>query len=155
MRKGEVRRLTWSDIRTLPNDRVLVQITTSKTDQPRMISCTETMKAILKRQESRKVKGDAHIFAIAAMTLRRKWEKARNSAKLSDVTIHDLRRTHSTHAAAAGVDLRTLAARIGHTDLTMLQRHYAALVGSAEMEAASRIGATLDALSRLPTKHPI
>jgi integrase len=46
------------------------------------------------------------------------------------VTIHDLRRTHSTRAAISGVDLRTLAARIGHSDLTMLQKHYAAVVGS-------------------------
>ena len=81
------------------------------------------------------------------MTLRRKWEKARKLAGIEDVTMHDLRRTHSTYAAAAGVDLRTLAARIGHTDLTMLQKHYAALVGSADAEAANTIGRVLDAMT--------
>jgi integrase len=40
------------------------------------------------------------------MTLRRKWEKARKTAGLEDVTLHDLRRTHGTLAAAAGVDVR-------------------------------------------------
>ena len=69
----------------------------------------------------------------------RKWEKARNEAGLEDVTFHDLRRTHSTDSAAASVDLRTLAARIGHSNLSMLQRHYAALVGDAEVETADRI----------------
>ncbi len=73
------------------------------------------------------------------MTLRRRWEAARRKAGLGDVTIHDLRRTHSTHAAIAGVDLRTLAGRIGHSDLSMLQKHYAAIVGSASEEAAEKI----------------
>ena len=152
MRKGEVRGLLWSDIRTLPNGTTLAQVRTSKSDQPRTVTCTETMKAILKRQGKRKVKGDDRVFPVVAMTLRRKWEKARVNAKLGDVTIHDLRRTHSTYAAVAGVDLRTLAARIGHSDLTMLQRHYAALVGSAEAEATARIGMALDTLASTPLR---
>ena len=66
---------------------------------------------------------------------------------LEDLTVHDLRRTHSTHAIAAGVDLRTLAGKIGHTDLAMLEKHYAAFVGSAEQEAAEKIQATFDRLT--------
>src|SRR5262249_48469389 len=73
------------------------------------------------------------------MTLRRRWEAARSSAGLHDVTIHDLRRTHTTHAAASGVDLRTLAGRIGHADLTMIERVYGQVVGSASGEAADKI----------------
>ncbi len=68
---------------------------------------------------------------------------------LEDVTVQDLRRTHSSYSAAAGVDLRTLAARIGHTDLSMLQKDYAALVGNAEAEAADLIE---DVFKRLTTK---
>src|SRR5882762_3032928 len=63
----------------------------------------------------------------------------RASAGLQDATIHDLRRTHTTHAAALGVDLRTLAGRIGHADLTMIERVYAQVVGSASEEAAEKI----------------
>ena len=81
------------------------------------------------------------------MTLRRKWERIRELANLSDVTLHDLRRTHATHAAAAGVDLRTLADRIGHGSLTMLQRHYAAVVGTASGEAAEKVQRAFDDLS--------
>jgi integrase len=97
------------------------------------------MRDILARQKGRKVDGDGRVFPISKMTLRRRWEAARASAGLADVTIHDLGRTHSTHAAIAGVDLRTLAGRIGHTNLDMLQKHYAALVGSAGEEAAVKI----------------
>ena len=80
------------------------------------------------------------------MTLRRKWEKARKAVSLEDVTIHDLRRTNATQAVVAGIDLRTIAGRIGHTDLTMLQRHYAALVGSAAEGAAEKIQAVFDGI---------
>jgi integrase len=84
---------------------------------------------------------------MSKMTLRRRWEDARRRAGLEDVTIHDLRRTHSTYAAASGVDLRTLAGRIGHADLSMLQRHYAALVGDAEAGAAERIEAVFSQIT--------
>ena len=137
MRKGEVMGLEWKDIQTLQDDKTIANIKTSKSDQGRMVVCTETMKQVLKRQKARKK--DDRVFPIADITLRRHWKKARKVAELEDVTIHDLRRTHSTHAAASGVDLRTLAGRIGHSDLTMLQKHYAVLVGSASEEAAEKI----------------
>jgi integrase len=139
MRKGEVEALVWSDIRDLGPDRLIVQIRNSKSGQPRTITSTRTMRDIVERQKGRRIHGDERLFAVSKMTLRRRWEAARRRAGLGDVTIHDLRRTHSTHAAISGVDLRTLAARIGHTDLTMLQKHYAAVVGSANEEAAQKI----------------
>ena len=89
----------------------------------------------------------AKLFNMSKMTLRRRWEDARRKADLEDVTIHDLRRTHGTYATASGVDLRTLAGRIGHADLSMLQKHYAALVGDAEAEAAERIQGVFDKMT--------
>ena len=35
--------------------------------------------------------------------------------------------------------MRTLAARLGHTDLSMLEKHYSKVVGSAAHEAAEKI----------------
>jgi integrase len=139
MRKGEVQALTWSDIRELGPEPVVVDVKHSKSGQPRFVVATRTMRDILERQKRRKHAGDERVFAVSKMTLRRRWESARRKAGLGDVTVHDLRRTHSTHAAIAGVDLRTLAGRIGHTDLSMLQKHYAALVGSAGEDAAEKI----------------
>lgn len=139
MRKGEVQALTWSDIRELGPDRTVVDVKHSKSGHPRFVVATRTMRDILERQKRRKPAGDERLFPVSKMTLRRRWEAARRKAGLGDVTIHDLRRTHSTHAAIAGVDLRTLAARIGHTDLSMLHKHYAAIVGSAGEEAAEKI----------------
>ena len=139
MRRGEVLQLLWSDVQKLANDRQIIQVQKSKSDQSRIVVCTATMNEILERQKKRKKDNDERVFPIARMTLRRKWEAARREAGLEDVTIHDLRRTHSTQAAVAGVDLRTLAGRLGHANLSMLEKHYAALVGSASEEAADKI----------------
>ena len=139
MRRGEVLSLLWSDVRTLSEDRHIVQVRTSKADQPRAVVCTATMVSILERQKERTLEGNEHVFPVTRQVLRTRWEKARKTAKLEDVTIHDLRRTHSTQAVVAGVDLRTLAGRLGHNDLSMLEKHYAVLVGSASEEAAEKI----------------
>lgn len=139
MRKGEMQSLTWRDVRELGPDRVVIDVRHSKSGKPRFVVATKTMRDILERQKVRKVASDDRVFPISKMTLRRRWEAARASAGLPDVTIHDLRRTHTTHAAASGVDLRTLAGRIGHTDLSMIERVYAQVVGSAAEEAAEKI----------------
>ncbi len=148
MRKGEIRALRWQDIRPLENGRVVILIPTSKTNEPRMISSTRTMIEVLDRQRGRRIDGDERVFPVSNMILRRYWEQARKLADLSDVTLHDLRRTHGTHAAAAGVGLRTLADRIGHTDLTMLQKHYAAVVGDKAVEAAETFQGAFDRMTR-------
>lgn len=144
MRKGETLAMQWSDVGTIGDNRKLILIPTSKSDQPRMVPCNARMAEILERQRDRKVDQNESVFPIPKMTLRGKWERTRKDASLEDVTLHDLRRIHSTHAAAAGVDLRTLAALIGHNDLSMLQKRYAVVVGSTAMNAADTIQATFD-----------
>ena len=94
------------------------------------------MMRVLEQQHLRKI--DDRIFPLGRSQLRKRFVKARKAAGLEDVTIHDLRRTHSTLALIGGVDLRTLSGRGGHS-MEMLQKHYAALVGSAANEAAIKI----------------
>ncbi|NBX03148.1 MAG: site-specific integrase [Alphaproteobacteria bacterium] len=139
MRKTEIRNLAWEDIRRLPDGRAFATIKTSKSGKPRIIPCTPTMIEILERQKKLQKEGRNAIFPITEITLRRHWMDLRTKANLSDVVIHDFRRTHSSHVAAANVDLNTLAARLGHSDLTMLQQHYAMIVGSAETKATQTI----------------
>ena len=143
MRRGEVLGLTWAKVQEVGDDTVVL-IDKTKTDQPLFFVCTSTMKQILVRQRERIAAGSKVVFPVTAITLRRRWEEARKNAGLPDVTIHDLRRTHSTYAAAAGVDLRTLAARIGHKNLDMLEKRYAAITGTGSREAAKKIEATFD-----------
>lgn len=139
MRKTEIRSLLWDDIRKLPDGRIFAAIKTSKSGKPRLIACTQTMIEIIERQKEHKKPDNNSVFPITEITLRRYWSALRKEANLSDVVIHDFRRTHSTHIAAANVDLNTLADRLGHSDLTMLQKHYAVIVGSAETRATNTI----------------
>jgi integrase len=147
MRKSEVLGIQWSDVAKFENGRTIVTLEKTKSDQPRQIICTDTMVEILGRQKKRKVPKNNSVFPVSKMTLRRRWEKARKAADISDVTMHDLRRTNATYAAAAGVDLKTLADRLGHTNLTMLEKRYAALVGTAQVAAAETIEGVFDAIT--------
>ena len=53
-----------------------------------------------------------------------------------DAHLHALRHYAATELLAAGVDLRTVAGRLGHGDGTTTLRHYAAWVDSADRRAA-------------------
>ncbi|MBT5840882.1 MAG: site-specific integrase [Rhodospirillaceae bacterium] len=143
MRKSEALGVKWSDIKTLPNGSVIVELNKTKSGEGRQVVCTKSMKEIIERQSVQRKDGDDRLFPHAPITVRRKWTKVREEAGLSDVVMHDLRRTHATHAVTAGVDMRTLMGRMGHTDLDMLQKHYAILQGSAAEEAANLIEASL------------
>lgn len=147
MRKGEVLSASWSDIREIDGTGTFIEVGKTKTDRPRLVACTKTMVQIIERQRNRVDCSEDRVFPITKMTLRRRWERARNLADLDDVTMHDLRRTHSTYTAAAGVDLRTLAERIGHTDLTMLRKHYAAIIESNTSESTVTIEETIRRLT--------
>ena len=147
MRRGEVQSMRWPDILDISGGGKVVMLATTKSGKPRRVICTTGMLEVLDRQTDRRITGDDRVFPVSKMTWRRRWEKARELAGLSDIDFHDLRRTNATQAAASGVDLRTLAARIGHTDLAMLEKHYAMVVGSAEHEAAEKIQATFDGLT--------
>ncbi len=145
MRKSEALGLLWSDIRELPGDKVVVELRQTKADKSRHVPCTKTMVEILGRQKGRKKDGDQRLFPYPNITIRRRWDKIRDASGLDDIVMHDLRRTSATMAVVAGVDMRTLQGRLGHSDLSMLQKHYAALVGSAQDEAAEKIEAILAA----------
>jgi integrase len=147
MRRGEMQELLWSNIATLPDGGKIVFLGTTKSGKPRSVICTKSMTEVLARQEGRRVANDDRVFPVSKMTWRRRWEKARKNAGLEDIDFHDLRRTNATQAAVSGVDLRTLAARIGHSDLAMLEKHYAMVVGSAQHEAAEKIQETFDQLT--------
>ena len=147
MRRGEIQALKWSDIRYFEDGGAVVLLGNTKSGKPRSVICTRSMVEVSERQSERRVEGDDRVFPVSKMTWRRRWEKAREKAGLSDIDFHDLRRTNATQAAVSGVDLRTLADRIGHTNLAMLGKHYAMIVGSAQHEAAEKIQKTFDRLT--------
>ncbi|MGD9527748.1 MAG: tyrosine-type recombinase/integrase [Pseudonocardia sp.] len=76
-------------------------------------------------------------------------------AKLGiDTLLKELRHYSATELLTAGVDLRTVAGRLGHGDGTTTLRDYAAWVGVADQAAATTIGALMPALRCTPHGHP-
>lgn len=54
-------------------------------------------------------------------------QTVRDESGLSDVTLHDIRRTIGTWATAGGLSLRTVQLALGHADSRTTAKHYAAL----------------------------
>jgi integrase len=146
MRRGEIRQLTWADVKTVELGHQVVFLGDSKSGKARTITCTDGMIEVLKNQTVYRNEEDNRLWPVSDTTFKRRWELCRREAGLSDIVFHDLRRTNATLSAASGVNLRTLASRMGHSDLSMLEKHYAMIVGSAEHDAAKKIQAVFGGL---------
>ena len=90
---------------------------------------------------------DGLLFAAASgvqlneSTFRRHWYAARTKASHPDLRFHDLRHTANMAAAAAGADLPTLMARMGHssTGAALVYLHTAAEQDRAVAERMSEL----------------
>ena len=94
-------------------------------------------------------KGD-HVFAVDSRgaltyrTVRHHFGEAVKLAELSDVRLHDLRRTFMTNAAAAGVGTHVLRDLLGHKTTAMADR-YVRSVGSPVADAREAVGSAMAA----------
>ena len=101
------------------------------------------------RAVSRLNKGH-HVFAVDARgaltyrTVRHHFGDAVKRAGLSDVRLHDLRRTFMTNAAAAGVGTHVLRDLLGHKSTAMADR-YVRSVGSPVADAREAVGSAMAA----------
>lgn len=65
-------------------------------------------------------------------------------AGVKDVRLHDLRHYVATRLLAAGVDVRTVAGRLGHSNPSTTLNVYSHFVPAADREAAATLGRLLD-----------
>ena len=131
-RRQEILNLRFGNFAELEDGKERVLIEHSKAGEPRWISCTLEMIAIRDRmQQIRRAEGDDRLFPVSLTTAKRKLTKLWKACGLEDVRLHDLRRTHATQLVNNGIDLRTVATRLGHRDLSMLEKHYVASLGDA------------------------
>ena len=68
--------------------------------------------------------------------LTQSFARLRSSLGLDGVRLHDLRHFQATELIAAGVDVRTVAGRLGHADPSTTLRTYAAFMEPADQGAA-------------------
>jgi integrase len=75
--------------------------------------------------------------------LRRVWQPAVVAAGVPALRFHDLRRTAATAMVAAGVDVRTAQAGLGHADPRVTLAIYAQVVSDPDRHAAHQLQAML------------
>jgi len=74
---------------------------------------------------------------------RRVWEPAVKDVGPDDLNFHDLRRTNATAMVAEGVDVKTVQARLGHSDPRLTLAIYAQATTEGDRAAATKLGARL------------
>lgn len=166
-RRAEVCGLRWSDIdfagRTMLIARTIIEtdgrleVHTTKGKKPRRIAIdpilADSLAGHLKASHARaraagcELAADGYIFS-DEFDGSTPWRPDRVSHAFYrikrelevDVRLHDLRHLHVTQLLAAGVDVRTVAGRVGHTTPDVTLSVYAHFVPAADRAAADAIG---------------
>ena len=125
------------------------RVTLSETKTGRRVHDLPEAALAIMRSRPRINRND-HVFAVDARgpltyrTARTHFAAAARLAGLTDVRLHDLRRTVMTNAAAAGVGTHVLRDLLGHKTTAMADR-YVRAVGLPVVDARRAIGAAMAA----------
>jgi integrase len=74
------------------------------------------------------------------------FERLIRHAGLRSIRLHDLRHTHATLALQAGVPVKVVSERLGHSKASVTQDIYQHVIPGMQEEAAARIAAVVDGL---------
>jgi integrase len=181
MRRGELCALRWSDIdldkgairvsRSVVVVRAGLAEKTTKTERGRTVALDPVAVALLTqhrnqtttwiRKAGKEMSTDAFVFSpyVDASTPFRPdnvtsfFIRVRNEVGARNVRLHDLRHFTATQLIGAGVDVRTVAGRLGHSDPSITLRVYSHALEERDRAAADVMGqilssAPIDAPSR-------
>jgi integrase len=171
MRRGELCALRWTDVdlerSELDVSRSVVVVPggiaekSTKTDRFRIIALDEVGMAVLARhrvnvldwaaQAEVTLADDAYVFSHAVDgskpfrpdNVTGFFTRVRDSLGLYDVRLHDLRHFTATQLIGAGVDVRTVAGRLGHSDPSVTLRVYSHALEERDRAAADIMGRVL------------
>ena len=180
MRRGELCGLRWSDIdfdeRSIMVSRSVVSITggviekATKTNRERRISIDELGEYILRLHEDRVLRWadeaeiqlhpQAFVFSndldgsrpFRPDTITSRFIDLCKALGIRGVRFHDLRHFTATQLIAAGIDVRTVAGRLGHQDANMTLKTYAHVLEGRDRAAADVMGAVLWSIPQAPQK---
>ncbi len=171
-RRSEVIALRWRDV-DLSKGRIAISRAIvlgpagpvekdTKTHSSRAVSIDATTSRILdehrgamtKRAEACRMKlaKDAFLFSDAAdqsaswhpNNVTRRFVSLRNECGLRTVRLHDLRHYVATMMLTSGVDVRTVAGRLGHRNASMTLNVYSHFLQESDRAAADTLGAIFD-----------
>jgi integrase len=176
MRRGELCALRWSDVDlehgVIEVARSLVVIPgglaekTTKTDRSRSIALDPVAVALLQEHKARvessiaeahgRLATDAFVFSpfVEGTTPFRPdnvtsfFIRVRNEVGAPTVRLHDLRHFTATQLIGAGVDVRTVAGRLGHSDPSVTLRVYSHALEERDRSAAAVMGNILGSVAR-------
>lgn len=135
-RRENIMSMRWQDVQW---ERAAWEIPLSKNGESYTVQLLPAALDTLKAR--RKVAADDVIWVFPGVgasghliDLKKRWDAFRKRSKLTDVRIHDLRRTCASYLAIAGVSLQQIAASLGHKSMqsTLI---YAKLADSAVRDA--------------------
>lgn len=181
-RRGEICALRWSDIdlerRTVRIERSVsatkehgVFIKTTKTDRFRLVSLTAQATRSLTAQRQRIEQEQPNTFGAIRRTdlvfpnssdttlpwrpelVTRRWERLRTRAGLPHAKLHGLRRFVATELLTAGIDVRTVANRLGHARTSTTLDIYWAWVPARDRQAADPSNTSSKHQTRSRTSH--
>lgn len=164
LRRGELVALRWGDI-DIARHKVTVrraisaneEATSTKSRRAREVPIPDQAASALRRLAARPdfTTQDDFVFVnrvgrrIDPSALRRRVERARDSAGLRKLRFHDLRHTYGSLLVAGGVDLASVKSAMGHARITTTERYLHARSAS---ELASRFTRALE--SAADTEQP-
>jgi len=171
MRRGELCALRWTDVDLdrgeLEVSRSVVVVPGglaekgTKTHRSRRVALDDVGIALLRhhranvddwaRQAEVVVPDNAHVFSHAVDgskpfrpdNVTGFFTRVRDSLGLHDVRLHDLRHFTATQLIGAGVDVRTVAGRLGHSDPSVTLRVYSHALEERDRAAADIMGRVL------------
>lgn len=173
MRRGELCALLWSEVDVergeLDVSRSVVIVPggtaekATKTDRSRRVALDEVGVALLMRHRARAeewarlagttIEESSFVFSPeldGAKPFRPDnvtgfFMRTRDSLGLKHIRLHDLRHFTATQLIGAGVDVRTVAGRLGHTDPSLTLRTYTHVIEERDRAAAAILGRVLGA----------
>ena len=171
MRRGEICGLRWSDVDLDDGGLEVTQSVvavpgglaakSTKTDRGRRVCLDSSAVAALTAHQERAtqwadmagtaIHPDAFVFSnrpdgrqpLRPDTVTTFFMRLRDDLGLPSVRLHDLRHFTATQLIAAGIDVRTVAGRLGHADASMTLRTYSHALAERDREAADIIGELL------------
>jgi integrase len=143
MRRAESLRARLSDIETYENGNVVLKIHKTKSGEPRLISLNKGMIEIVNKVRAYdRSTTDDRLFAISVGRASKLLAYLWKTCGVEDIRLHDLRRHHVSTLIKSGIDTKTVASRVGHSSLAMIEKHYAVFMG--DQDAADAAQASFD-----------
>lgn len=153
MRRGELLALRWRDVNFMAHEITVrravsagLDVDSTKSRRAREVPLPDQAAGALDRLSQRGdyTSPEDHVFCnrlgrrIDGSALRRRVGRARDAASLRPLRFHDLRHTYGSLLVAAGIDLASVKAAMGHSRITTTERYLHARPASELAERFTR-----------------